>query len=130
MAEWVSLYNASKISGFSAGWIGKLIRRGVIPADQTRRNGNLWQITREAAERLWQAKAANNNWTNKEPEQPADAVHVTDPLGVDPGFDLAPDAARRLMAIRRNKRIYGDTWSCNRQLVNALTTVRDIVGDG
>ena len=130
MAEWVSLYNASKISGFSAGWIGKLIRRGVIPADQTRRNGNQWEITGEALEQLRQAKAANNNWTNKEPEQSDDAVHITDHMGVYPGFDLAPDAARRLIAIRRNKRIYGDTWSCNRQLVNALMTVRDIVGDG
>ena len=130
MAEWLNLYNASKISGFSAGWIGKLIRRGVIPADQTRRDGNLWQITDEAAERLWQAKAANSNWTNKEPDQPMDAVHVTDPMGVYPGFDLAPDAARRLIAIRRNKRIYGDTWACNRQLVNALTTVRECIGDG
>ena len=126
----MSLYNASKISGFSAGWIGKLIRHGAIPADQTRRDGNQWQITSEAAERLWQAKAANSNWTNKEPDQPMDAVHVTDPMGVYPGFDLAPDAARRLIAIRRNKRIYGDTWACNRQLVNALTTVRECIGDG
>ena len=130
MAEWVNLYNASKISGFSAGWIARLIRRGVIPADQTRRDGNQWQITSEAAERLWQAKAANNNWTNKEPAQPIDAVHITDPLGVYPGFDLAPGAAQRLMAIRRNKRIYGDTWSCNRQLVNALMTVGEYIGDG
>ena len=130
MAEWLSLYNASKISGFSAGWIGKLIRRGAIPADQTRRDGNQWQITSEAAERLWQAKAANNNWTNKESAQPIDAVHITDPMGVYPGFDLAPDAARRLLAIRRNKRVYGDTWACNRQLVNALMTVGEYIGDG
>ena len=130
MADWVNLYNASKISGFSAGYIAKLIRRGSIPADQTRRNGNQWQITGEALEQLRQAKAANSNWTCKEPEQPVDAVHITDPLGLYPGFDLAPDAARRLIAIRRNKRIYGDTWACNRQLVNALTTVRECIGDG
>ena len=60
----------------------------------------------------------------------SDAVHITDPLGLYPGFDLAPDAARRLLAIRRNKQIYGDTWACNRQLVNALMTVREYIGDG
>ena len=130
MAEWVNLYNASKISGFSAGWIAKLIRRGSVSADNARRNGNQWQITTDAAKRLQQLKEDNTDWTNKEIPEPLDAVHVADPLGLYIGFDLAPDAARRLIAIRRNKRIYGDTWACNRQLVNALQTVREYIGDG
>ena len=130
MTEWVNLYNASKISGFSTGWIGKLIRRGSVPADQTRRNGNQWEITTSEAERLRQLKEDNTDWTNKEIPEPTGAVHVADPLGVYPGFALPPDVARRLLAIRRNKRVYGDTWACNRQLVNALMTVREYVGDG
>ena len=130
MAEWINLYNASKISGFSTGWICKVVRRGSVPADQTRRNGNQWEITTDAAERLRQLKESNADWTNKEIPEPSDAVHLQDPLGLYIGFDLAPDAARRLLAIRRNKRVYGDTWACNRQLVNALQTVREYIGDG
>ena len=130
MTEWINLYNASKTSGFSAGWIAKLIRRGSVPADKARRNGNQWEITTSEAERLRQLKESNPDWTCNELPQPTDAVHVADPLGLYPGFDLAPDAAQRLLAIRRNKRVYGDTWACNRQLVNALATVRGYIGDG
>ena len=130
MAEWISLYSASKISGFSTGYIAKLIRRGSVPADNARRSGNRWEITTSEAERLRQTKRSNSDWTCNELPEPADAVYVADPLGLYLGFSLAPDAARRLLAIRRNKRIYGDTWARNRQLVNALMSVREYIGDG
>ena len=129
MAEWITTQEASRISGYGESWINRLIRRGSIPDGQYRRSGFRWQVTIETAERLRQAKIDNSNWTYKEPEQPVDAVHITDPLGVYPGFDLAPDAAQRLMAIRRNKRIYGDTWACNRNVVNALNSIRSYAGD-
>ena len=109
MAEWINLYNASKISGFSAGWIAKLIRRGSVPAEQTRRDGHLWYVTTDAAEQLRQLKESNPDWTCDELPEPVDAVHVADPLGLYPGFDLAPDAAARLLEIRANFRRYGYT---------------------
>ena len=109
MAEWINLYNASKISGFSAGWIAKLIRRGSVPADHARRNGNRWEITTGEAERLRLLKESNSDWTCNELPEPTDAVHVADPLGLYPGFDLAQDAAARLLEIRANFRRYGYT---------------------
>lgn len=109
MAEWVSLYNASKISGFSTGWIAKLIRRGSVPVEQTRRNGNQWEITTSEVERLRQLKESNPDWTCNELPEPVDAVHVADPLGLYPGFTLPPDAAQRLLEIRANFRRYGYT---------------------
>ena len=113
MAEWINLYNASRISGFSAGWICKLIKRGSVPADQVRRSGNQWQITTNAAKRLQQLKEGNADWTNKEIPEPPDAVHAPDPLGLYPGFMLPPDAARRLATIRILHRLYPTTQERN-----------------
>ena len=105
MAEWINLYNASKISGFSAGWIAKLIRRGSVPAEQVQRKGCRWYITPELAERLRLAKIDSNagGWTNQEiMEAPANAVHIPDPHGDYEGLWLTPEEAARYVMVRAN----------------------------
>ena len=105
MAEWINLYSASKISGFSAGWIAKLIRRGSVSADNARRNGNQWEITTSEAERLRLAKIDSDagGWTNHEiMEAPANAVHIPDPHGDYEGLWLTPEEAARYVMVRAN----------------------------
>ena len=127
MAEWISVPDAAAVCQYHESTLYNMIKRGEIPAEQWRiKHGKKQLHTDAVAELQSRVKLTYNDGDC----EPADAVHVADPLGLYAGFDLAPDAARRLIAIRRNKRIYGDTWACNRQLVNALTTVRECIGDG
>lgn len=127
MAEWVSVPDAAAVCQYNQCTLYEMIKRGDIPADQWR----IWHGRKQVhvdAVAVIQSRAKQTH--NDCDTEPIDAVHVADPLGMYMGFSLAPDAARRLLAIRRNKRAYGDTWACNRQLVNALMTVREYIGDG
>ena len=127
MAEWVSVPDAAAISQYHESSIYGMIKRGEIPADQWR----IWRGRKQThVNAVADLQSREKKSYNDCDTEPIDAVHVADPLSMYIGFDLAPDAARRLIAIRRNKRVYGDTWACNRQLVNALQTVREYIGDG
>ena len=127
MAEWLSVPDAAAISQYHESTIYGMIKRGEIPADQWR----IWHGKKQVhADAVATIQSRVKKSYNDGDSEPVDAVHIQDPLGLYSGFDLAPDAARRLLAIRRNKRVYGDTWACNRQLVNALMTVREYIGDG
>ena len=127
MAEWLSVPDAAAACQYNQCTLYEMIKRGDIPDDQWRIWHGRKQVHVDAVAVIQSRGKQTHNDCDSEP---IDAVHVADPLGLYIGFDLAPDAARRLLAIRRNKRVYGDTWACNRQLVNALMTVREYIGDG
>ena len=130
MAEWLNTSQMARATGYSASHIASLASGGFFAPEHVRithgKYRGYYQISADVIQMLIEHK---QEW-HAEIKQPDGVIHVPDPLDIQEGLWLTPDEARRLIAIRRNKRIYGDTWACNRQLINALMTVREYIGDG
>ena len=126
MAEWLKTAEIARRAGYSVSGVQAMIRNGLIPQEYIARNGKGYVLDSSVVPWLIEHK---QEW-HAAIKQPVGVIHVPDPLGIQAGLWLTPDEAQRLLAIRRNKRIYGDTWACNRQLVNALMTAREYIGDG
>ena len=126
MAEWLNTAVIARRAGYSAAGVQAMIRNGVIPREYIARNGKWYILSSSVVPWLIEHK---QEW-HAAIKQPEGVIHVPDPLGIQEWLWITPDEAQRLLAIRRNKRIYGDTWACNRQLVNALMAVREYIGDG
>lgn len=126
MTEWLKMAAIARRAGYSVAGVQTMMHNGAIPREYIARNGKGYMLDSSVVPWLIEHK---QEW-HSAIKQPDDSIHIPDPLGIQAGLWLAPDAARRLLAIRRNKRVYGDNWACNRQLVNALMTVREFIGDG
>ena len=102
MAEWITLAAAARASGYSPCGLAHILDAGKIPTEYVKRVGKLWYIDAAAISLIADCK---ERWHNTI-EQPDNAIHVPDPLGIQEGLWLTPEEAQRLMTIRMYHRLY------------------------